>query len=328
MASEQLFRYPALSKLIRALGAFPKKKFVRDDASLQQVCDLYERGQVVMIFPEGRRTWDGRVFPIRPGIGKLIQRLDARVVFCHIETGHLWQPRWARWPRWVPIEINYQAPIQFPDDWTAEQITQAVQDSITIDPAPKPKGALISFRPAEGLETVLWACPYCFSTRPLKAVGRARRAARCEDCAVSLEVTATNHLLDASNSHPPLHLTQARDRLNERFGNPPVADRARFEQDGLVLQGEQVELGEVGTGSSLKVVGIGNMRLYSDRLELSQGDELLWSMRLSDIHAVAMEMGNVLQLRGANQLLQLAPSSQSTQMWEHFLKPWHQRARG
>lgn len=327
MASEHLFRSKSLNRLITALGAFPKKKFVRDEASLNHVMDLHEQGQIVMIFPEGRRTWDGRPFPIRPGIGKLIKRLNARVVYCHIETGHLWQPRWARWPRWVPIQIRYHAPVEFPADWSPQQITQAVQDGIAIEPAPLPQGKLVGYRPAEGISTVLWACPLCFTTTPFELLGAARKVVQCPDCKVSLEVTPTNHLLNTDGNTPPLHLIEARDRINEHFGSPPALDRPRLEKEGIVLQGEAVRIQRLNPDSTVEPVGLGRLTLYQDRLELCAKDEMLWVMKLVDIRAIAMEMGNILQLRTDKELFQLDPGQQSTQMWAHFLRPWHRRAR-
>jgi 1-acyl-sn-glycerol-3-phosphate acyltransferase len=327
MASAHLFRSAPLRGLITALGAFPKMKFVRDEASLNRVQTLHDQGQIVMIFPEGRRTWDGRTFPIRAGIGRLIKGLNARVVFCHIETGHLWQPRWARWPRWVPVHIRYHDPVAFPEDWSPEQITQAVQDGIAVDPAPMPEAKLLSYRAAEGIETVLWACPFCFTPTALEVCNRGSQV-RCRSCAAALEVTPTNHLLRRDHAHPPLHLAEARDRINAHFGSPPALERSLLEGSEVVLQGEQVTIRQIGGDAGSKTLGRGRLTLYTNRMELCDGDRMLWTLRLVDVRAIAMEMGNVVQLRTEAGLLQLDPGEQSTLMWAHFLAPWHRLARG
>lgn len=52
------------------------------------------------------------------GIGRLIKRLDAPVVFARILGGHLVQPRWADEPRWVPVHVEYEGPVT----WSADAI--------------------------------------------------------------------------------------------------------------------------------------------------------------------------------------------------------------
>jgi hypothetical protein len=327
MASEQLFRFPRLAKLIKALGAFPKKKFVRDQASLDQVLELYNSSQVIMIFPEGRRTWDGRAFPIRPGIGKLIKKIDARVVCCQIHTGHLWQPRWAKWPRWVPIEITFLPPQQFSSEWSVEQITQWIQEQITIDPAPVPQGRLVAFRAAEGLETILWACPSCLALGTLKVVGSRRSHIACSSCLASWMVSPTNTLIDAKGHQPDLHLIEARERLADHFGTPPIANSDSYAVNGIVLESINVRISAISGSDGSSVLGVGILRLFEDRLELSSDDTVIWKLSLSDCRAVAMEMGNILQLRTQDSLIQLDPSEDSTAMWAYFVKHWHLRTK-
>ena len=130
MASANLFRLPGVSWLVRSLGAFPKERFVKDKDSVLTLVHCYEDGQVVSLFPEGLRTWDGRPAYVGPGIGRLIKRLDARVVFCRNLTGHLAQPRWADYPRWVPVDMEYTAPFHYPEELTAEEITADVVERI------------------------------------------------------------------------------------------------------------------------------------------------------------------------------------------------------
>ena len=150
MASAALFEIPLLSNLVRALGAFPKKKFVKDKASVLTLVEMYESGQVVALFPEGYRTWDGRTQPVRPGIGRLVHGLEARVVVLRILTGHLQRPRWAQRFRWVPLHIEIDDPVSFPG-MTPEEIEQEINKRIQIDPDPSDLGRFaFGWRMAEG----------------------------------------------------------------------------------------------------------------------------------------------------------------------------------
>ena len=211
--------------------------------------------------------------------------------------------------------------------WSAEEITAEVQASIAIEPAPKPHGRLASFRPAQGLETVLWACPCCFTLGGMSAKLPSYKAMVCSACGVEFTVSATNHLTDPHNEQPEMHLSEARARLAVHFGSPPIADQERFEQDGIVLESPSVRLGIVGDRATPTRIGEGRLLLFSDRLELRDHETLLWSTRLNDCRSVAMEMGNVLQIRTADALLQIDPLLASTAMWFAFIEPWRQRAR-
>ncbi|MGM0559402.1 MAG: lysophospholipid acyltransferase family protein, partial [Myxococcota bacterium] len=163
MASQQLFRFKALGALIRSLGAFPKIKHTHDPKSNATLEGLYHDGRSIVLFPEGTRTWDGRLADLRPGLGRLVKRLDARVVIGRVTTGHLRRPRWAPHARRVPVHVRYSAPRTFPDDMSADEITAEITEAMRIDPGNvfAPEGSW-GRRLAEGLPQFLWACPACF----------------------------------------------------------------------------------------------------------------------------------------------------------------------
>ena len=134
MASAQSLTHPIFGSMLKAMGAFPKVKYVKDKSSMKAMTDLYDNGQVVTIFPEGRRSWDGHLLKIHPGIGRTIKRMKARVVFCRMPANTFLQPRWAKYPRWVPIDCEYVGPLTYPDELSAEEITADVERRLQITP--------------------------------------------------------------------------------------------------------------------------------------------------------------------------------------------------
>ena len=80
LARETLFINPFLGTLLRSLNGVPidHRGFSRE--GLQTMLDLLERGEVVVVYPEGERTHDGRMHPLKPGITLLIKRIQAPVV--------------------------------------------------------------------------------------------------------------------------------------------------------------------------------------------------------------------------------------------------------
>ena len=94
----------------------------------------FDAGYTILLFPEGNRSWDGRLGEVGQGIGRLIKRMQCKVVYVTLPTASLFQPRWATYPRWVPVEINYNGPYEYDDTLSAEDIWKDVVEKITVQP--------------------------------------------------------------------------------------------------------------------------------------------------------------------------------------------------
>lgn len=330
MASQQLFRIPVLGRFLASLGAFPKVKFVKDRGSMARLQELYEAGQVVTVFPEGERSWDGRTSAVLPGIGRLVKRLDARVVICRIQTGHLIFPRWAVYPRWVPLQMDYSEPMTWPAEATAEEITADIDQGIRIEPEPRIRGLSLGWRMAWGLATYLWACPVCFEPNALEVHPDSGNAVRCPHCGCAWTLDTANHMHPRGGEAPPLTVFSAYDRIRDHFGDPPVLDRPRFEAEGVILVDEDVRLGRVlkGGGTEPEPLGEGRLELRAEGLRFHpRGDQPEWSLDMLSIKAISLEFGTKMQVRTAEAAYQIDPSTTSRIQWADFLRPWWTAAK-
>jgi 1-acyl-sn-glycerol-3-phosphate acyltransferase len=79
LARKNLFEQPVLAPLIRSLNAIPIDRGFGKDG-IQAVLDALGQGQAVLIFPEGERTHDGTVQPLKPGVAIIINRLDCPII--------------------------------------------------------------------------------------------------------------------------------------------------------------------------------------------------------------------------------------------------------
>ena len=322
MASAQLFRTPVAAWLLDAVGVFPKKKFVKDRASMEVLNNFIERGQPVGLFPEGTRSFDGRIGRVLPGIGRLTKRLDTSLVFVRNTTGHLCLPRWAVYPRFVPIHLEYEGPISFPPEATAEEIAAFVKEKITIQHDRKAPRWSFGFRMAHGLPVWLWACPQCFELDSLSPAPRNGNVIRCHSCQAAWRVDVSCRLSGRGQT-PDTTVWVANDAVIAHFGNPPVADRARFAETSIILD-ELGSIGELKRGGTPQPIGSGRLTLLEDRMALFTPDGVreLWSLPLPDIVAISVEISNLLQIRTTDSLYQIAPSQGSTIKWAHFMRPW------
>jgi len=107
MAWSRLFEIPLFGPFIRLLRAFPVQIESSDPRAAREAVRLLQAGQVVMIFPEGERSPDGRVQRFKPGAFRLAASLAAPVLPVTIAGGHDAWPLGRLLPRPRRITITY-----------------------------------------------------------------------------------------------------------------------------------------------------------------------------------------------------------------------------
>jgi len=81
VAKKELFAYNRfLSWLLNALGAFPVERGAGDQETIETAKIILERGEIVLMFPEGTRTRPGSLGKPRRGVGRLALETGAPVV--------------------------------------------------------------------------------------------------------------------------------------------------------------------------------------------------------------------------------------------------------
>ncbi len=111
MARSSLFRNRLFGALVRALRAYPVERDSADTASIRHTMALLEAGEVVLVFPEGTRTCDGRIGALKRGIGVLARRSGAVVVPTLVDGAFKAWPRTARLPRPAWVSISFGTPL-------------------------------------------------------------------------------------------------------------------------------------------------------------------------------------------------------------------------
>ena len=92
--------------------------------------DLVRRGYCPLIFPEGRRTRDGRLQNFRPGIGMLAVRLRIPVVPLYIKGMYEIYSREDTWPKSGPVHVSIGKPLEFPAATPIADATLAIRTAI------------------------------------------------------------------------------------------------------------------------------------------------------------------------------------------------------
>jgi 1-acyl-sn-glycerol-3-phosphate acyltransferase len=111
VARTTLFSFAPFAWLIGSVGAFPIDREGMGLGGIKESLKRLKRGEMVLIFPEGRRTGDGAVAPFRPGFTTLAVRSGAAILPVAIEGAFQAWPRWRKFPGRGRVRVCYGAPI-------------------------------------------------------------------------------------------------------------------------------------------------------------------------------------------------------------------------
>lgn len=111
LARDTLFHNPILAPLIRYLDAIPIDREGGGLAGLKETLRRLKRGEQVLIFPEGTRTTDGEVLPLKPGFCSVARRSQTPLVPVGVDGAYQAWPRTARFPRLGRMAVVIGEPI-------------------------------------------------------------------------------------------------------------------------------------------------------------------------------------------------------------------------
>lgn len=137
MARDTLFKNPVFGATIRWTNAFPVKRGSADRAAWKAFEEHVAGGHGVLFFPEGTRSLDGQMQPLKPGSGMLIYRCaGAKVLPARVFGAEKAWPK-GGWPRPTPIRVAFGPALDFEAERalpaereTYERIAQRVMAAI------------------------------------------------------------------------------------------------------------------------------------------------------------------------------------------------------
>jgi 1-acyl-sn-glycerol-3-phosphate acyltransferase len=110
LARHGLFFWP-FSWWIRALGAVPIDRERGALGGIRTTLKLLQEQEAVLVFPEGSRTFDGRLQPLLAGFCLLARRSGATIVPVSVHGAYDSMPRGSIFPAPNPICVSFAAPI-------------------------------------------------------------------------------------------------------------------------------------------------------------------------------------------------------------------------
>jgi 1-acyl-sn-glycerol-3-phosphate acyltransferase len=297
--------------LLDRLGLVTKRRFDPDLGAVRALRRWVAHGGAVALFPEGERTWDGRLLPLQPGIGALVRLLGVPVVPVTLRGAYRVWPRWTPKPHRGRVEVRFHAPRTWGAGADREEIEAELREALAVDPADvgavQPRGPL-----AAGLANLLFRCLSCGAPDPEE-----RDDALSCGCGARWTLDPAHRLTGPSGE--VLTLQAAVDRVTA------AAEAAFLALDGdVVLQSEPVELVEHGVGP----VGTGTLTLRRDRLALERDGGTVRAFDLAALRNVNVEYTRQLEVRTATaRYLAVIPTGSAWQ-WPWAVRWWAERGRG
>jgi 1-acyl-sn-glycerol-3-phosphate acyltransferase len=132
LARDTLFGFAPFRWLINSLDAIPIEREGLGVGGLKETLKRVRRGEMVLMFPEGTRTGDGRPRPLRPGFCVVARRAGVPLLPLAIDGAFEAWPRRRRFPRPATVRVEIGDPL-LPEEIAHlddGQLTEAIESRI------------------------------------------------------------------------------------------------------------------------------------------------------------------------------------------------------
>lgn len=113
LAREDAFRFGLFRCLCRRVNAVMIQRRQADRSALKEVLVKLGQGWKVLVFPEGTRSYDGRLQPPQRGISLLAHKSSVPVIPTYVSGTHRVLPRGRSMIHIYPISVSFGKPFRF-----------------------------------------------------------------------------------------------------------------------------------------------------------------------------------------------------------------------
>jgi 1-acyl-sn-glycerol-3-phosphate acyltransferase len=103
LARKTLYASPPFAWFLNSVNAHPVDQEGVATEGLRAIMELLKEGDAVLVFPEGERTWTGKMSPLKAGVHFLIKRVPVPIVPIGIAGAFEAYPRTSKLPKLSPL---------------------------------------------------------------------------------------------------------------------------------------------------------------------------------------------------------------------------------
>jgi 1-acyl-sn-glycerol-3-phosphate acyltransferase len=131
LAKKGLFK-GLLGWWVRNVGAIPVDREDVSTSTLRKVLNKLKQKKIVVIFPEGTRSRDGKLQPFKKGIGLIVKKSKAVVIPAYLKGIAKIKPKGVKFPNPVKCTTYYGPPVDLSDllNKKGSDTYQAIADRI------------------------------------------------------------------------------------------------------------------------------------------------------------------------------------------------------
>ena len=222
VAGAYLFKMKAVGYLLRNwVGCISKSQGKNDLGTIRAIKNALEENTIVGVFPEGTRSWDGEMMDITTGSAKIMKIFRRPVVIINIEGGYNRKPRWAKSDRKGNITIRVKRILSCEEleEMSISDVEAVLRENLSFSSSSWQKENRMPFegrKRAEGIERLLYYCPYCLSAGTVSSNGN---MIACSSCKTSAEVSVYDEIISEYGmmSERDAHI-RAREELERNIG--------------------------------------------------------------------------------------------------------------
>jgi len=267
MTSKHVFQNRWIGKLLKFLvNPIPKEKINKSDiAAIKSCMQIARENGSICIFPEGNRTFSGKLSYVDPAIVKLIKRLGKPLIVCNIVGGYGADPRWSNANRRGKMQVFVKK------TYSVEQMAQmdndALYDAIIADMTVDEfagKERYRNSRRAECLESVAFICPICGAKHTIYTK---KHKVYCSSCGMELTYNEDQALSCENGDFPFQYVHQWYDYQLKVLQETDYTDDEKIYEDKIAVYRPEL-------GKKKKLLGSGVMQLYGSSfcLALDSGE--------------------------------------------------------
>lgn len=261
VSNDDLLHQKFKSKLLSyCFGIIGKAKGKSDFMTVKTMLQVLKENGSVCVFPEGNRTFSGRLCYINPAISKFVKGAKTPVVLYNIDGGYGVDPRWGLKRRKGHFRgyIKRILSVDEINNMSLEQLHQTITDELNIQTAPSSE-EYQSKNQAEKIERVLYICPECHKKNEISSSGNTFTCNACHttwEYTNNLTITKDNKLYKYSTVNAWYNY-QIDDIRNTDYTN-----------NALIFKDKNILLYESVNHSVKKVIKKGEVALFGNELHV------------------------------------------------------------